>query len=438
MRHYYGTAEVCDYSEELIDDSQRQLDLSLKQRGITFEGKSLPVQVKPYIYSETLSEHCRELFEGFFLILKKTEQLYRANEKVRAYFNLEPSLHELVSIENPTIHFNQLCRFDFMFDRNGIPQIYETNTACPGGLLLTPIVAELAAKTPLFKYLFSEKKYSWFSHQTNDYFAEVVSQTFYESRGVLPKVGLLNSRYNTLTNEMTLMAESLNRFGIPNEVCFVEDLHYSDEGVYSPNQKLLLDICFQKFDNALSEEKVAHFGATRASVSRYIDAIRGNRIAAINPFSSHYLSEQKSILSFLHDDEMQDLFEPAEQNLIKQIVPYTELATKFNEKKKYDKNDWVLKKSLDTRGRNVIIGSEVDQAEWLQSLHMSGAQMEGFVLQKKVKSEIVKDKSSTLYVSHAAFLVRGRYVGMFPRFSTEPLTNVGRNGFLGIPILGRN
>lgn len=135
---------------------------------------------------------------------------------------------------------------------------------------------------------------------------------------------------------------------------------------------------------------------------------------------------------------MQDLFEPAEQNLIKQIVPYTVLATKFNEKKKYDKNDWVLKKSLDTRGRNVIIGSEVDQAEWLQSLHMSGAQMEGFVLQKKVKSEIVKDKSSTLYVSHAAFLVRGRYVGMFPRFSTEPLTNVGRNGFLGIPILGRN
>lgn len=439
MQHFYGTAELCNYSEDLINESQKQLDLSLKNGGISFERKSLPVQIKPYIYSQTLSETCRNLFENFFCILKKTEQLYRINEKVQSYFNLGKWHHDLVMMKNPVAPFNQLCRFDFLFNEKNCPQIYETNTACPGGLLLTPIISSFAAKTPLYEFLLQNSQtYSWFPYQKKDYFVEVGTQAFYEMKGELPKVGLLNSRYNTLTNEMNLMADCLTRAGVENEVCFVEDLEYSDQVVYSPKKKLQLNVCFQKFDNALSEEQLAHFGANRSSVSAYLSAIRDGKIVAINPFSSHYLTEQKSILAFLHDNEMQKLFEPEERKLIEQIVPYTVLKAKAHVKDFYDKNMWVLKKSLDTRGRNVILGSETDSAQWLKYLDTQIFNNEDFVLQKRVQSEVIKEINHDIYISHAAFLVRGKYVGMFPRFSLEPLTNVGRNGFLGIPMLGRD
>lgn len=435
MLHFFGTAEACDYPDDLAQESQKQLELFLQNRGVTFEGKPLPVQIRPYVYDQALSETCRNYFERFFNILEKTEQLYKNNVEVQSYFGLQPCHHELVTLNRNIEPFNQLCRFDFMFDSDNNPQIYETNTACPGGLLLTPIIASLVKETPLFELLLKDKiSYSLFPHQKKDYFVEVASESFRQMTGKLPNIAILNSRHNTLTNEISLMAESLTRAGIENEVCFVEDLEYSDNEVVSPKKKLRIDICFQKFDNALSSEGIAHFGATRDSVKQYIEAIRDAKVIVINPFVSHYLIEQKSTLAFLHDPEMQKLFEPKERDLIKKIIPYTVLKSRATTQNFTEKENWVLKKSLDTRGRNVIMGSEVDESEWLAHLKKDSIN-ENYILQQRVPSEIFKEKNSQFYISHAAFLVQGKYVGMFPRFSNEPLTNVGRNGFLGIPIL---
>lgn len=439
MQHFFGSPNILNYSSEIANISQSDLNQKLTDANISFEGRALPVMISPYIYSQTSIKTSQKLFEEFYKILQKAANLYTQNKEVQKYFSLESWHFDLITSTNPLNQFNQLCRFDFLYNEEGIPQIYENNTACPGGLLLSPDIAKLASKSALFQKIFSDHKLGWFPHQQHDLFPAVVSEAYCEKFKKLPTVAILNSRHNTLTNELDLMAKSLKKIGISHEVCFVEDLVVDGGEVFTPASKLKVDVCFQKFDNALSNEGISHFGANRDSVAHYVKAINQGMTIAINHFCSHYLTEQKSILAFLHDQKFESLFTSEERELIKLIVPYSvKVADASRDVLVDNKDNWVMKKSLDTRGRNVFIGSECSVEEWKKNIQVADQSKENFILQKRVPSEVANDIDKLLYVSHAAFLVRGKFSGMFPRFSTEVLTNVGRSGYLGIPLIAED
>lgn len=123
-----------------------------------------------------------------------------------------------------------------------------------------------------------------------------------------------------------------------------------------------------------------------------IHAAEKGQVIPINHFVAHYLTEQKLILGFLHDSEFRTFFTDDGKNIINTIVPFTvnirnATLADINE----PKENWVLKKSLDTRRRGVYIGSEC-MLEQSKNLMKSSKESSGnFVLQKRVQNQQIGD-----------------------------------------------
>jgi len=134
-------------------EDRRVLENYLVRRKILFEEKPLPVEVCPYLISEDIDVRLQITFEKFHNIIEKIIDLYLSQKDVRNFFKFSAAHDELISLQyayHPRIHF---CRFDFTFNKNNEPIIYETNAACPGGLLLMKLIYQGFQETQVFKKL---------------------------------------------------------------------------------------------------------------------------------------------------------------------------------------------------------------------------------------------------------------------------------------------
>jgi protease II len=170
----------------------------------------------------------------------------------------------------------------------------------------------------------------------------------------------------------------------------------------------------------------------------YINAIKGGNVIAVNSFASSYLIEDKMVLALLWDKDFETFFTEEEIELARSITVKTQVVAKLSANDllvtKKDKDQLVLKKGLDTRGRSVFIGKGMPQKSWDNIIDTCKNDLQSsYVIQEyKEHESYVDNQGITKYISHAYFVLAGEPQGMFTRFSTSQVTNVGKCGALGI------
>ena len=422
---------------------------SLTSYGICHEQKPIPFQGLPYVMTRRTFERAADRFQRLFQILERVIDLYLEEPKVRDFFRLQPRHDRLIRMGAGYRPRIQYCRYDFTLDERGTPRIFELNSHSPAAATYSGYFVRMLQNSRCLAQL---REHGLKPVQTPlekpGAFAKAMLRSA-EQSGYLRAgrgVAVLNSRYLTMHTELDHIAEQFRAEGCQVVRCFVEDLRFDGRQLLYGDTPVQLT--FNKFDDTHGPDAYeCAFSRTTAEVHAYLDAYEANAVFGVNSFPSMYLPEQKSTLAFLWSPLLRQYLNADEIALIEEIVPRTllvrhlsneELAVVATQRERY-----VLKRSLDTRGRSVLIGRGSTDAEWQQSLAAARAEPAGddFVLQELapveqcITRQLHDGAPTQVFTSLACFLFQGDATGLIVRTSAEETTNVGRQGFMQPPLV---
>ena len=211
-----------------------------------------------------------------------------------------------------------------------------------------------------------------------------------------------------------------------------------------------IDLCYNKFDCTLEEFEIP-FSRYSKNIRPYLEAIKNKHVISVNSFQSMYLPENKAFLYYLKTPEFLDQIDEENRQMIENIIPKTFLLEEYSNEEEINlfsnKDQLVLKKKYDTRGRNVLIGKFCSSNEWNKALRR--------ILEKNSKEYIIQEycpaisffpcknhakiwcHPSKLYTTLSYFLFSGNPLGPFVRTSSLPVTNIGISGILQPAMISR-
>ncbi|HEU5269141.1 MAG TPA: circularly permuted type 2 ATP-grasp protein [Jatrophihabitans sp.] len=446
-----GYANLLDQSySSLLDRDQVWADndyftRELLARDIRHEQKAVPSDARPLLIGQPAYDRITDAFGRLFPLLERAIELYLSDRSVRTFFNFAPRHDSLIRLGAEYRPYIQACRYDFTLDATGRPLIYELNTQCPAAATYAVHYAELAGRSRIQAALdgFGLARRPMPLEQPNSFAAAMLASAARNGRTVRG-VAVLNSRYLTMNTELDHIVAQFRALGVPAVRCFVEDLRFLDGELRY--RGLPIDLTYNKFDDSWGPDAYeCAFSRTTAEVADYLAAYRAGAVLAVNSFPSMYLPEQKSMLAFLHSEQFAGCCTEAERALVAEIVPHTTVVRLAGpatlDRIAEQRTDYVLKKSLDTRGRNTVLGRSVSDATWRQTLAEALATEPGddWVAQRlapPLESKLDRldgGEPETVFSTLACFLFTGSPVGLIVRSSVEETTNVGRVGFVQVP-----
>jgi len=400
----------------------------LRRRNVNFEGKQISISRQLYLVQAGQDQSIQTAFRSLHAVLEKVLDAYRQDPSIREYLRMPEHMHRLIMETGQPGIQNFFCRFDFSFDAHGQPKVYEINADCPGGIARSRRIYDALSKTEAYREILASGFHATaFAVQAGSPLADGLLARLSIER---PVIAVLNSRFHTLWNEVDLIVEDLRQRGCQAFHAYVEELEY--DGRHLSCQGLEIDACYCKFDNVADFREVS-FSASRKHVLPFVNAVRDGRVAMLNSFVGMYVGEHKGLLALLHDASFAHLLDDDELELIRALVPETHMLSADNARRfVQERSRWVVKGSLDTRGRSVHIGPSLSPERW-QAAIANALRDEGqsHVAQRYVPHE----RSGERYISQAYFLVDGRPSGWFSRISRNTVTNVGNGAALLIPLL---
>jgi glutathionylspermidine synthase len=146
-----------------------------------------------------------------------------------------------------------------------------------------------------------------------------------------------------------------------------------------------------------------------------LDAEFNGRCAVVNPFGA-VLTQNKNSMAFLW--EHINVFSAAAQATIRQYIPQTYRLCNVNAHT-FNKNDWVLKSDYGCEGDEVIIGHNVTDDIWAQSLNVAHA--ERWILQRFFHATplaIHSRQGIQDYIpNYGVYIIGGKAAGIYTRLS---------------------
>ncbi|MBB2913587.1 putative circularly permuted ATP-grasp superfamily protein [Streptosporangium becharense] len=416
----------------------------LDAHGIRHESRPIPFEALPYVITTSAYARMGDRFRRLFEIVERVIDLYLAEPAVRDFFRLAPRHDELIRMGAHYRPRIQYCRYDFTLDAAGGPRIYELNTHSPAAATFVPHFALLLRRSrTLARLREAGLRPVPVTLEEPGAFARAVL-TAARRAGALERgdnVAVLNSRHLTMTTELDHIAAQFREQGCTTVRCFVEDLRFDGRSLH--HDGVPVHVVYNKYDDSRGPEAFeCAFSRTTAEVRAYLDAYRASAVFSVNSLPSMYLPEQKSTLAFLWSPLFREYAGREELELVRELVPRTRLVRHLDAGELAEaaahRERYVLKRSLDTRGRSLLIGHCTPGDRWRAALAAARAEPPGddHVLQEFAAPErsVTRD-SATVHTSLACFLLTGEPAGLIVRTSAEETTNVGRRGFMQPPLL---
>lgn len=429
---------------EPFEAGAREIEASLLRQDITMEGKPMAVNPRPFVLSDRFDRALSEQLRAFWVILEQLPRIFRDSPRLRRYYDLGDKHLVPLLVEPEATPWINYCRFDFALSEECTPRILEINSAQPAGISLDRHVYEAHLRTSV-PALLAERlglELEPFPFLRSPVFAETFVEAWQRRRGTtaLPNVAILNSRYHTLSFELDLLRADFEALGCRAVRAFVQDVVYEGGRLHAGD--LPIDLCYVKFWGLDDAEHASAFSKQTREVVDFMLAVRDGAVMVLNSLHANYLVENKSTLDCLRHPDVRARLTPEEADLVERLVPGTRLVVHLTEdelRRVVDHRDaYVLKQSLNTRGRGLHLGWETPPETWQALVREARAKPHPqWVVQDRVPLDEHAVGSRTMYTSLAYYFLNGRPVGLLVRQSSEAVTNVGRSGAKQISLLAR-
>jgi uncharacterized circularly permuted ATP-grasp superfamily protein len=439
----HGADATAAYHDLLTDDiggeSDRVLEDQLRRRGMFFGGRALCTVLRPRFFSPRqyalLQRQCEALLGAF----RRAHEATLEDLSLLEQFRLLDWERELVRIDHGFSVASPTSRLDTFFDQAGTSILCtEYNAETPAGAGFNDVLTEVFYSLPALR-AFAR---GWdlrplpARHQVLHALLSAYEEQF--GAGRQPRIAIVDWRDVPSRAEFGIFEEYFARQGFECVIVDPADCEYANGALTAGGGRV--DIIYKR---VLLSELVERGGS---GIDHPIfRAVRDRAVCMVNPPACKIL-HKKASLAVLSDERNAGLFDASQRRAIAASVPWTRVVeareTEYDGKRidllEYiasSKDDLVLKPNDEYGGKGIVLGWEVDDAEWQAAVKV--ALDEPYIVQRRIVlptepyPSFVEGKVvlADRMVDTAPFATYGAIIdGCLTRLGTTSLLNVTAGG----------
>jgi hypothetical protein len=383
--------------------------------------KPLPVGV-PLKLTDRAGSAVRALAEAYHRLITRIVDLHAKDTRIRKILAtpraLTDDLLRSEDIADPQIH---LMRIDFLPRMDCSLTIIETNANCPGGLLFAGITSRAWRDV-----LEDQHKASLLMNplENEDWLFDWLRET--AGQRCMSTVGLLRTDGGNRL-ELDEYAGVLRRHGIDVFEASPRDVSFDGRTATAHGRQF--EVGYQKVG-------MQDFLQMRPHLDDYIASVLSGALFVPNGQRSRWVGDNKLCLAVLSDPDYADLFEPADYESVQDAIPWSRNLAMCSDAMlsviSRDRQRYVVKHPLDTRGRGVFIGLDAaSRGEWDTTI-ARGAQ-DNWLVQEYVTTPTLPTAwtlggHAGIHHDLAVVVAQGTVAGARARSSRDSKVNVAGTG----------
>ena len=437
--------ETIDFYHALLDpqtaaETAAQLTEQQRRRGLFFGDRPLCTVLRPRFLRTEEYRAIQSAVRALMPAFAKAHAAALADADFRRQFRLSDWEEELVHLDPGFPASSPTARMDTFFDEANALWCTEYNAETPAAVAYNDALTEVFYALPVMREF--EKTYDARPLPGRHHMLHALLDSYRRWGGVeKPRLAILDWHEVPTYSEFVLFQDYFQSQGYECVIADPRDVTYQNGRLYAAG--FPVHIIYKR---VLISELVLRGGLDHPVVR----AVRDRAVCMVNPFACKVL-HKKASLAVLSDEANSRLFTPHERQAIERYVPWTRVVadrpTTYGGGNvdllpflaKY-KNEFVLKPNDEYGGKGIVLGWEVDQAQWEAALR--AALDEPTIVQKRVP--LPKFPYASWVDDHVEIYDRmldtnpyiwyGAYAsGCLTRLSTVSLLNVTAGGGSTVP-----
>ena len=431
-------------TDELAGETQAQIDIQLRERGLYFGDRPLCTVLRPRFFSP---EQYRSMRERAGLILRAFERAHKvavADAVFRAQYKLQEWEEELVTLDPGFRNASPTSRLDaFFVDEGKGLRFTEYNAETPAGSGYNDVLTEMFLGLPVMReFLRSfEVRPLPVRHSLMHCLLDAYQQ--WKGRAEAPRMAIIDWSDVPTYSEFLIFEQYFAEQGLECIIADPRELDYRDGRLMAGDYHITLI-----YKRVLISELVERGGMGHPIVR----AVRDGAVCMVNPFACK-INHKKASLAVLTDERNASVFSGDERAAIAAHIPWTrvvdERKTLFNDREVdlvpfsvKNRERLVLKPNDEYGGKGIVLGWEVSASEW--EVAVQSALAEPFIVQERIilpKEPYPSMVDGRVVIADrmldtAPYAFYGDYVdGCLSRLGTTSLLNVTSGGGSNVPSL---
>ncbi len=361
--------DAIDFYHSLLDDetgrqSQGQLNHQLHRRELFFGDRPLCTVLRPRFLTP---EQYRQLQSAIRAVMPAFSKAYHAalaDSAFRAQFRLTGWEEKLIQVDPGFPAPSPTARMDTFFTESAL-RFTEYNAETPAAPAYNDILSEVFYSLPIMRAF--EQHYEVRLLPGRHHVLHALLDAYHNGGGRdRPRIAILDWREVPTYSEFVLFQEYFESQGYECIIADPREFEYRN-GQLLADGILPINLIYKR---VLISELVQRCGLDHA----VIRAVSDHAACMVNPFRCKIL-HKKTSLAVLSDEANRGLFTADEARAIDTYIPWTrtvaERRTLFQGREidllpflSQHKDDFVLKPSDEYGGKGIVLGWEVDQAQW--------------------------------------------------------------------------
>jgi hypothetical protein len=356
----------------LAQDTWDVLLPGLSARGLVFGDRPLTTVLRPLLNTGMDWHYLRWRSTVVLGVFRKMAETLLDDPALRQQVYLTPEEEELIQIPAGFDTILPTARLDSFFTvhDDGAYQLsyVELNGESPASMAYSDVLSDLFLETPLMR-AFGEHYHIEPVAVGRRSAVDALLRIYYQwlgNRSKLPDIVIVDWKGVPTTTEFHLFVRYFARYGITVTICAPDEMEFSNGVLYANGRAV--DFVYKR---VLTTELLQRYRLDHPIV----DALRAGAICMANPFACK-LVHKKASFAVASDERNAYLFNPIEQEAIRQHIPWTRIVedrqTLAPNGDSIDllpwaseqKNELVLKPNDEYGGKGVLIGWECEQREW--------------------------------------------------------------------------
>ncbi|NIL97336.1 MAG: glutathionylspermidine synthase family protein, partial [Planctomycetales bacterium] len=366
-------------------------------------------------------------------------------ERLQAYFPDQQRIFPYLAKTPGASSWQILSRYDAAVPADGQLKIMELNTACPGAFMISEAVSSVTKQgfQSLNGDLIDLSGLRMGTVQPR-HLRDALLQIEEAARIEKGTVGLLTDE-NELTFELDQLVDAFHACQRQAIIADARQLQLRNGQLCY--QDHYFSLVYNKFriSTPHSPNHCWRDGFA-ARYAAFLQAQQAGKVVSVNNLAGLALGENKALLALLHDPVFQGELSAAQRQLVEDHILWTARLADGTvdyhgdpidllETVRQDRQRFVIKPANEGRGYGVVIGKYVSRQQWHQACQPREDVPQ--VVQEFVDTlsfPVVSQRgdrvqADPMYLTLGLGTIAGRYAGLVSRISTNPVTNVARDGF---------
>ncbi|MFC1656653.1 glutathionylspermidine synthase family protein [Patescibacteria group bacterium] len=415
MNNFFSVKKFSKPPKDLLSQLK-----SVATEGLYIDLSSFPMPLQYLVIKKSYYERIKEDLESFTRIIDKIF-ISIIREQNFVGLGLNEKEKEILENYNPEEYTGALLRLDCALSNSGckIMEINARHPFGPGGFFLYD---ELLRNN---------------CDKANDYIRFDFEKTIFKKfKSLISKDQTLCLVYQpgkiteSAIQEVQFLTKLFNSWGLNSFLVSLTDFKFKNNRFYYKKQKVNCVYRWFEMQNL-----------PKNTLSNFQRSVEAGELRTINDFSSLILGN-KNFLAQLSEGKYNNYLSDREKKLYRKLIPRTvhlnKTKIKFLQK---HKNDYLLKESRGTEGRNIIFGTDLSDKEWSEILNRLLSK--NYVAQRVValpeaelrhylSGEIVNMK---VCFDFDPYFVDNKICGYISRASINKITNYNAGGILTATLI---